>query len=119
MEIDVNKIEELNKDIVVWHKKTFPDCHLSSQLLKLEEELGELLETLKTKDLEKFKMEYADVYIVSVVLAARYDSVIGAYFVGVYSPYLDADRVAIIRKKLDINKCRKWNKNYHHERKES
>lgn len=100
-------VEKLNSEIVEWHKKTFPDCTHESQLLKLDEELKEVAECVLKS--ESSQEELADAYIVALVLAKRYRSTIGGYFVGLYS----AKKTVLwenVKKKMEINKRRKWHK---------
>ena len=42
-----------DKKIVNWHKKTFPDCTIESQLAKLDEELKEVVEAQRNGEKEK------------------------------------------------------------------
>ena len=98
----------LNKDIVAWHKKTFPDCTIESQLLKLDEEIKEVVASRKEGRIADTYEEIADVYIVSVVLAKRYKSAIGKYFVNLVKEYPVPNLPVRVEKKMEINKKRVW-----------
>lgn len=98
-----------DKDIVEWHKKTFPDTDLKSQLLKLEEELLEMEEATKKTDQEAIMNEVADVYIVSVVLAKRYHSRIGISYLR-YFCFTNIQILEHVSKKMDENVKRTWEK---------
>lgn len=100
-------IEQLNEEILEWHKTTFPLCTVESQLLKLDEELKEVIECVLKS--ESSQEELADAYIVSLVLAKRYKSTIGGYFVGLFSKEYTA-LWENVKKKMEINKMRKWKK---------
>ena len=88
------------EQIAKWHEDTFPNATMESQLLKLEEEIGEYFSS--EDDME----EYADVYIVVKVLQLRYKSLIG----DIMSELLlnDDDVIRCINNKMDINTQRKW-----------
>ena len=106
-----------DKDIVAWHKKTFPDCTFESQLLKLDEEIKEVIESRQHGRLADSYDEVADLYIVATVLAKRYKSALGRYFVGVVHEFPVPNLQTRIDKKMEINKKRVWVKVrgvYHH-----
>lgn len=67
-------IKWTNDKIVEWHKKSFPECTLENQLMKLEKELQELA---KETDENKRWLEQADVYICAISAWKRYGSEIG------------------------------------------
>lgn len=92
-----------DKDIVEWHKKTFPDADLHSQLMKLEEELKEYKEAYN--DIKK-RQELADVYIVCLVLRKRYKSYIGLF---ILQHFFISDRtMEYVYAKMDVNSKRTW-----------
>lgn len=93
--------------IVEWHKKTFPDADLPSQLMKLEEELKEFYEATKLTDHDSIMQEIADIYIVSVVLARRYHSRIGVKYLKDFG-FSDVQIIEYVSNKMDKNVNRKW-----------
>lgn len=105
--------EILKKEIIEWHTKTFPDATMEGQLIKLEEELNELVNAKNKK--EKLK-EAADVYIVLCGLK-RWNSYIGKFMIQEW--FLGADDLynAVVEK-MNKNKARVWAKTtegtYHH-----
>lgn len=104
--------------IAKWHKKTFPNATLESQLLKLEEESKELVEA-RNSDSAKYFEELADVVIVATVLKIRFNSKLAERFFEIdiaYNPKTPFGK--IVDKKMDINAKRKWkfeNGVYRHE----
>ena len=100
----------VDEDIVEWHKKTFPDVTMDSQLKKLDEEIGELCEAIKAGVKNHAVKEVADVYIVSRVLADRFNSWIGNYFLGLLDEYPVPRMMSEVEKKMEINKNRIWHK---------
>lgn len=84
-------MDEIQKDIVNWHKKTFPNATDEALNDKLAEESLELLEALVLGQGDVVE-EIADVFIVSCTFLDRH----GLSF---------ADFVA---KKMEINKKREW-----------
>ena len=109
--------EKLDKEIIEWHSQTFPDATMEGQLIKLEEELNEFLNS-ETKE-EELK-EAADIYIVLCGLK-RWDSRIGN-FVMYYGFSYEDDLYEAIVEKMNKNKARVWAKTaegtYHHTNKE-
>ena len=109
----LNNWEKLEKEIIDWHAKTFPDATMEGQLIKLEEEMNELSNSANSE--EELK-EAADVYIVLCGLK-RWDSYIGKFvkdfwFLPTISLY------NAIVEKMNKNKARTWAKttegSYHH-----
>ena len=98
----------LDDKIVEWHKNTFPDATLESQLLKLDEELKEVVDAQRNGEKEKSYDELADVYIVSLVLAKRFDSTTGKYFLGLLEEHPAPESLKRVEKKMEINAKRKW-----------
>lgn len=96
--------------IVKWHKETFPDATKESQLLKLEEEIREVLDARRKKDLSLLYEELSDVYIVCVTLDKRYDSYIGKFFLFVLDE-LGIDVSRGVEEKMKVNCSRNWVKN--------
>ena len=91
-----------DKDIVEWHKKTFPLCTIEEQAQKVKEEIQEVINTLINADgTDRYIEEVADVYIATLVLKQRFG-------VDLHLPILEA-----IDKKMDINVKRKWVGNHH------
>lgn len=102
-----------DEKIVDWHRKTFPNITLSEQLLKLEEELKEVVEEQRKGEKEKSYDEMADVYIVCTVLDKRFDSTTGRYFLGLIKEHPVGNLKKRVFKKMDINVKRKWNGTKH------
>lgn len=109
--------EKLEKEIIEWHTKTFPDATMEGQLIKLEEEMNEFSNS-ETKE-EKLK-EAADIYIVLCGLK-RWNCQIGN-FVMYYSFSYEDDLYEAVVEKMNKNKARIWAKTtegtYHHTNKE-
>ena len=109
--------EKLEKEIIEWHTKTFPDATMEGQLIKLEEEMNELANSANSEEGLK---EAADVYIVLCGLK-RWDSYIGN-FVMYYGFSYEDDLYEAIVEKMNKNKARVWAKTaegtYHHTNKE-
>lgn len=99
-----------DKKIVDWHKKTFPDCTYESQLAKLDEELNEVVEAERNGEKEKSYDEVADVYIVSLVLIKRFDSMVGRFFIGLLNEYPVPELLKRVDRKMDLNAKRVWYK---------
>lgn len=113
--------KELEKDILDWHCKTFPDATLESQLSKLFEEIGEVNQS---NNMREFYLELSDCYIVAYALL-RWSS--EAHTLAMFSIKALEDNAdweipqesfeKMIAEKLEINKKRKWkkiNNVYHH-----
>lgn len=108
--------EETMQEICEWNKKTFPDATLGGQFEKLEEETGEFLKVLD-KALEKEKdpdlEEFADVFIVLAGLR-RFGSKVGTHLENSHlenMPFEVKKRLLqAIKKKMAINRKRKWKK---------
>lgn len=109
--------EKLEKEIIEWHTKTFPDATMEGQLIKLEEEMNEFLNS-ETKE-EKLK-EAADIYIVLCGLK-RWNSLIGNFVKDFwFLPTISLYNAVV--EKMNKNKARIWAKTtegtYHHTNKE-
>ena len=110
-------MNNLDKEIVEWHKKTFPKATIENQLLKLDEEIGELCDAIKQGSDNHAVKEMADVYIVARVLSDRFKSQIGNYFLGLIDEYPVPHLIDEVKKKMETNKNRVWeykNGVYHH-----
>ena len=94
--------------IVEWHKNTFVNATLENQLLKLEEELTEVVDAQRAAKLEESYDELADVYIVAIVLKHRFNSTAGSYFVGLCEYCPPKDLYKRVDKKMNENVKRKW-----------
>lgn len=91
-----------DKEIVEWHKKTFPCCTIEEQAKKVKEEIQEVINTLINADgTDRYIEEVADVYIATLVLKQRFG-------VDLHLPISEA-----IDKKMDENVKRKWVGNHH------
>ena len=99
-----------DKKIVAWHKKTFPDCSYESQLAKLDEELKEFVEAQRNRQIEHSYDELADVYIVSLTLAKRFDSTVGHYFLGLLEEHPAPELSKRVDRKMEVNQKRTWYK---------
>ena len=95
-----------DKKIVAWHKKTFPDCSYESQLAKLDEELNEVSEAQKKGNYVQSFDELADVYIVATVLKERFNSIIGAYFIGLINEHPAPELSKRGDRKMEVNQKR-------------
>ena len=113
-----------DEQIVEWHKKAFPNATLETQLKKVEDELQEMQDAIdkflkdKTSSDDPIE-EVADVYIASVVLAVRFNSMIGALVYNIHIKSISelmiksADCAEAVLKavdaKMDKNVKREWN----------
>lgn len=94
--------------IIEWHKKTFPDATLTSQLMKLEEELREAIVARKHETTDKMLDELTDAYIVATSLVGRFDSAVGAFFLMFVKAHPIPGLKERVDKKMEINAKRKW-----------
>ena len=111
---------KIDNEITEWSKQVFPDLTMEAQLKKLDEELGELVEAIKKEDEAEELKETADLYIVARILNDRFNSYIGAFFLGMIHNSEVENIEQAVEKKMEINRNRKWNvKNgvYKHEEK--
>lgn len=83
-------IEDIEKEVLAWHRETFPNATTEACYEKLREESQELLEAFTGP--ESIEDEIADVCIVAISLLNRFGMSLSG----------------IIKNKLEINKCRKW-----------
>lgn len=102
------------ESISEWHKETFPNATLASQLLKMHEELLELQNT-DVEDTDKFTEELADCLIVASTLAGRFKSPVGNLIVSTLLPDKNLPAVCLhimyaINEKMEKNLKRKWKK---------
>ena len=96
--------KNLDYMIIKWHKQTFPDCTYESQLLKLEEELEEYKEARKPYKIT----ELADIYIVSLVLMDRFESLIGSHIFEWADKIFKIIGYDAVKEKFEANKDRVW-----------
>ena len=97
-------MKKIDKDILEWHTKTFPEAKLEKQLVKLEEEYSEWRESLG-RDI----MEAADVYIVATVLKNRFNSKVGECFITlIENGWRYNEVMKAVKQKMEINKNRVW-----------
>lgn len=96
-----------DEKIVEWHKKTFPDCTIENQLLKLEHEIKECI---SEEDFHEQMLEIADVYIVALTAWLRFHSQIGFFIVlRIKEVTMWSSRFKnAVDEKMDINAARKW-----------
>lgn len=111
--IKVRDYESLCADILQWHADTFPKATLTTQLLKLEEELYELehAQPFSEEELE----ERADCFIACLCLK-RFKSCVGKALLEDLMPLTD-DELRAVKGKFEVLKTRKWecfNGVYHH-----
>lgn len=104
---------DIIKEIVEWHKETFPDETESGQYRKVCSEIQEMW--MAGTDKEEFLKEKADVCISLVSLAYRYDSELAMFLLieMMYQPPCLEEHKALmneIRRKMDLNKVRTWYK---------
>ena len=83
---DLSEIKSLTYEVVSWANETIPERTVSSALIKMFEEIGEL-----TKDLRS-PGEYADVMIMLLDLANMHD----------------VDIAQAVWDKMAVNRSRKW-----------
>lgn len=96
------------KTIAEWHKRTFPEATLGNQLLKLDEEVKEVIEAQRAREFKRSYDELADVYIVACSLEGRFNSAVGSYFVSLIDEAPAPNMQDRIDKKMDENLKRKW-----------
>lgn len=101
------------KRITEWHKATFPNATLASQLVKFNEEINEL-------DIseDKREKELADVVIVAIVLFNRFNCKIGFLAINSFINQLlgsimnpvEAQQYInrLVNEKMEINSKRTW-----------
>lgn len=93
-----------DKDIVEWHKKTFPDVDLGSQIKKAEEEIHEYITAVVNEEPQEIiEEELADIYIVLLVLKNRF----GLKIINSFLPSRGKLELAI-HHKMDKNAKRTW-----------
>jgi len=80
---------DIEKEVITWHKETFPNATTHAILAKLDEELDELQES---DELDNFIEEIADVAIVAITFLNRQGTSLSEQ----------------IKYKLAINKSRNW-----------
>lgn len=112
-----------NEKIVEWHKRTFPNATLETQLRKVEDELQEMKDAgmlfLDGKVEHEFALEeVADVYIAAIALVGRWDSRVGAvicnFVIDMIGGLAQVDEIYVkvfqktINAKMDKNAKRTW-----------
>ena len=127
LEMKGNKMTEwTNEAILEWHKQTFPNATLETQLRKVEDELREMDEAARAFLEDETKLqdaidETADVWISAVVLRERFESYIGSMILHVILDLLngsgfDEDLCELcvenvkfaVNAKMDKNVKREW-----------
>lgn len=83
-------IEDIEKEVIEWHRLTFPNATEKAILNKFDEEALELVNALMGHG--NMVLELADICIVGIVLMNR----------------LDTSLAECIAKKMIINKLRTW-----------
>lgn len=99
-----------DKEILAWHKKTFPNATLASQVEKLDEEMEELA---NSKGSSSVLEETADVIICCRVLRDRFKCQFANYIANCMFNQLGDDSlrslvVILMCRKMDENAARKW-----------
>ena len=114
--------KDIDKEIVEWSIKSFPDLTMEKQLVKLSHEIDELCQAKREGKDDDVIYELADVYIVSRILADRFDNSIGRYFIGLLTEFPTPKAMEAVKEKMEKNKKRKWIKlddgTYQHKDKE-
>jgi hypothetical protein len=114
-------MDKIDKEILKWHKKTFPKATFENQILKLEEENLESKKAWDKKNMTQYISELADIYIVSSVLWHRFESCIGLFYMNALWHWDQFHELAdAVEEKMKINKKRVWkfeNGVYRHEEK--
>lgn len=90
-------MDDIEKDIVEWHRSTFPNATAQAILDKLDEEIAEAQDCYGFGNLQQLLEECADIFIVACSLAARRD---------LFEDNVSMTRV--IRDKMAVNKARVW-----------
>lgn len=110
--------KDIDKEIVEWSIQTFPDLTMEKQLVKLSHEIDEVFQTKREGNDDDVIYELADVYIVSRILADRFDNSIGRYFIGLLTENPTQRAMEAVEAKMKKNKARVWEKvadgTYHH-----
>lgn len=97
-------LEFIINDVTNWHRETFPDADVESQIKKLDEELNEYYERYDD-------LELADVLICSIALWRRFKCQIGHAVFGYASSIITGDKAnRIVAQKMRINRARNWQK---------
>ena len=114
--------KDIDTEIVEWSMQAFPDLTLEQQLVKLSHEIDEVFQAKREGNDDDVIYELADVYIVSRILADRFDNSIGRYFIGLLTECPTPKAMEAVKEKMKKNKKRKWIKlddgTYQHKDKE-
>ena len=100
--------KDIDTEIVEWSIQTFPDLTMEKQLVKLSHEIDELCQAKREGKDDDVIYELADVYIVSRILADRFDNSIGRYFIGLLTECPTQKAMEAVKEKMEKNKKRKW-----------
>jgi phosphoribosyl-ATP pyrophosphohydrolase len=110
--------KDIDTEIVEWSMQAFPDLTMEKQLVKLSHEIDEVCQAKREGKDEDVIYELADVYIVSRILADRFDNAIGKHFIGLLTDHPTQKAIEAVKAKMKKNKARKWEKiadgTYHH-----
>lgn len=93
--------------IVEWHKKTFPDLDVNSQVKKTNEEIREyIMAVVNDEGKERIREEIADVYISCLALKYRFGiDLMGCFLMD----NINRERFGKdIDRKMYVNAKRKW-----------
>lgn len=108
---------KLLESIKEWHRETFPDADMNTQLIKLEEEFAEM--RAEIGDPEKLCKELADVIIVCAGLMRWESATADMLLMNLLSRNQYWDKAMdCVAQKMEINKKRNWKRmpdgTYHH-----
>ena len=104
----VEMTKDIDTEIVEWSIKAFPDLTMEKQLVKLSHEIDEVVQAKREGKDDDVIYELADVYIVSRILADRFDNSIGRYFIGLLTECPTQKAMEAVKEKMEKNKKRKW-----------
>ena len=100
--------KDIDAEIVEWSIQTFPDLTMEKQLVKLSHEIDEVVQAKREGEYDDVLYELADVYIVSRILADRFNNSIGRYFIGLLTECPTQKAMEAVKEKIEKNKKRKW-----------
>lgn len=97
------------KEIVDWHRKAIPECTLAQQYSKVNREAQEFLYAKHHNDKAGMLEEMADIYIVNVVLAVRYNNNMAKLLCRWIENFRNFETIKeAVDSKMDINAKRKF-----------
>lgn len=96
--------KDIDTEIVEWSIKEFPDLTMEKQLVKLSQEIDEVFQAKREGNDDDVIYELADVYIVSRILADRFDNSIGRYFIGLLTENPTQRAMEAVKEKMEKNR---------------